>query len=231
MPILNMIYWATWGGGWWKPWANTLAYYPLTSTTTVNDESGNSLNLTNSNTQFWTYNWVDCAYFNGTNAGLRQDTLTTSYIWTTFTWSAFICPYSTWDIAVSTMSNVGTKSQIVLQVNKSRNKFAYNLGDWSNWIDIDYSSTVSANTWYHLVITHDSSNNVIGYLNWNQVVASTWWVWQTTTNFWIWCYVYSNNEIYYGKGYVSNVVLENKVWSAQEVSDYYDQTKSNYWIS
>jgi hypothetical protein len=30
MPILNMIYWATWGGGWgWQLWANTIAYYPL----------------------------------------------------------------------------------------------------------------------------------------------------------------------------------------------------------
>lgn len=29
MPILNMIYWATWWGGGWQLWANTVAYYPL----------------------------------------------------------------------------------------------------------------------------------------------------------------------------------------------------------
>ena len=49
----------------WTPWENTIAYYPLTSTDTVNDRSWNWLN----GTQNWTITfgswlwWVDCALF------------------------------------------------------------------------------------------------------------------------------------------------------------------------
>ena len=50
----------------WQPWANTVAYYPLTSTTTVNDLSGNGYTLSTHDTlpTFWIYQWVDCASFN-----------------------------------------------------------------------------------------------------------------------------------------------------------------------
>ena len=48
----------------YNPWSNTLAYYPLTSTTTVNDMSWNNHHLTNAwKVNFWGYWGVDCAYF------------------------------------------------------------------------------------------------------------------------------------------------------------------------
>ena len=46
-----------------SPWSSTIAYYPLNSSTTVNDMSGNGYTLTNDWASFWTYGWVDCAYF------------------------------------------------------------------------------------------------------------------------------------------------------------------------
>ena len=30
---------------------------------------------------------------------------------------------------------------------------------------------------------------------------------------------------------MSNVIVENKTWTQQEISDYFDSTKSLYWIS
>lgn len=64
MPIINLVYEAPTWWGWWQPWVNTVAYYPLTSTTTTSDESGNWHTLSNHSVQFWTYNWVDCANCN-----------------------------------------------------------------------------------------------------------------------------------------------------------------------
>ena len=47
------------------PWANTVAYYPLTSSTTVNNQVSGGTNLTNSNVVFWVANGVDCATISG----------------------------------------------------------------------------------------------------------------------------------------------------------------------
>jgi hypothetical protein len=30
---------------------------------------------------------------------------------------------------------------------------------------------------------------------------------------------------------LSNCILEDRVWTAEEISDYYNSTKANYWIS
>ena len=50
---------------WWKPWANTVAYYPLKED--ANDYSGNNRNGTASNVNFTTLNWIECAYFNNSS--------------------------------------------------------------------------------------------------------------------------------------------------------------------
>ena len=59
----------------WLPNKDTIAYYPLNATTTVNDMSGNSKTLTNNNVTFWTYNWVDCANFSGSQSLYRSESL------------------------------------------------------------------------------------------------------------------------------------------------------------
>ena len=61
---------------WWTPWANTLAYRPLTSTSTTNDLSWNNNNLSSIWTvDFWTHYWVDCAYFDDNNWNLQISSL------------------------------------------------------------------------------------------------------------------------------------------------------------
>lgn len=65
--------------GWWTPWANTVAYYPLNSTSQWNDMKGmgTAYNLATSHTAptYWTYQWVDCAYFNWSSTEINNDSI------------------------------------------------------------------------------------------------------------------------------------------------------------
>lgn len=52
MPILNMVYYAAEWGGWWKPWANTLAYLPLSTDANDHKWFWTALNWTTNNITF-----------------------------------------------------------------------------------------------------------------------------------------------------------------------------------
>lgn len=62
--------------------------------------------------------------------------------------------------------------------------------------------------------------NWIGYNFWNMAyLFSTWSGGWQTPNSWS------------GVAYISDYILESVWWTDQEVADYYNSTKSNYWIS
>ena len=224
MAIFNTVY----GGEWsWKPWANTVAYYPLTSTSTVNDMSWNWLTLTNNwNVLFWTYHWVDCANYSG-NWSLRNSVLTTWYIWQTFTISEWVLRH--WnEILIWTFNNVGTKRAIWINVASTFINFTF--GTWSAFQDNKYSINTVTDQWYHIALTHNSTGNLIWYVNWQQVITWNVTIWEWASNFWIWAAVFSDNEIYYSNWNISNVIIEDIPRTAQEISKYYNQTKSLYWL-
>lgn len=218
------------GWWWWTPWVNTLAYYPLDSTNTVNDLSWNNKTLTNYNVVFNNNSWVDCAYFNGSNASLRNTSLKTNEMTTNFTISLWINQTTIWDRGIS--SNI------------TWNYYGYILwtdGSWhpkieimdSNWNTTNSNYTTSANTWYHIVCTHDSSNSVKIYINW--ALKNTWsksfWT-ANASKFTIWAYYFwaDANPWWYFNWYISNFIVENKARTSQDISDYFDQTKWNYWL-
>jgi hypothetical protein len=231
MPIVNVMqehelknaYIGEYG---WQPWANTVAYYPLTATDTVNDKSWNNRNLTNNWTQFWTYAGVSCVYC---------------------TWWNFLYYSSnpiTWNSSFTAVARFYNT-----QRNSSRWENVLSLGDtdWNNafsmginnswytlmvwWWNNDRNTwyTVPLNSWILCVMSH-SSGTIKTYVNWSLINTST-------VNFnlssskmrvgaWLWNSPYQ--DAFYG--YISNVIFENKARTATEISDYYNQTKSNYWL-
>lgn len=212
---------------WWRPWANTVAYYPLTSTSTVNDMSGNELTLTNNwNAVFWTYDWVDCAYFNW-NASLRQSSLTTQYIWQTFTFMAWMKVVT--ECNVWTYNNQWTNRGIWLVIQNNNDKIWGSIWQWGSFLDVVYNTTIN-NTWYLIWLTHNSNWDLKLYFNGVQVQTGSWAVNEWASNFAIWAAVFKESEIYYSNGYVSNVIIEDKERTDQEVSEYYNLTKWNYWL-
>lgn len=208
---------------WWQPWANTIAYYPLDSTNTVNDLSGNNYNLTNTNTTFGTNAWVSCASFNGSNSKL------TTTIWTLPQW-ANARTMSLW------VYDIGWVDRCIMWYWANRTKwwcFVLNYGSSTEgyiltpYYDDLYSYITTTSTWMLLTWTYDGTNFKV-YINGelvgtsNNITLVTSW-----TNFEIW----NPYNTHYYKWYASNAIIENKARTAQEISDYYNQTKSLYWIS
>ena len=198
----------------WHPWADTIAYYPLNSTTTVNDQSGNNRNLTKYwSCAFWTYQWVDCAYLPWN---------TSSYL--TCDWDSNTYPNFTISIWYYHISN-GTTYNLVyfwspwIFINTSNQpRFA-----WANGIPTTPTIT---NAWKHIVCTVSWTTAKI-YIN---GVAYTW---TRQTQYSLGTNVkinYPTDSSHYSKWYLSEIIAESKVRSDTEVLNYYNQTKSNYWL-
>lgn len=226
------LYGIKFGGEWWQPWANTLAYYPLTSVSTTSDLSWNNYDLTNDwNTQFWTYAGVDCAYINfNWRTALSNSTLW-GQIWTNapFTYSAWVNSMyvnSERGILSCYKSWAWDEDRAITIMNDGKIRFYINSGG----AHFAYTSSISANTWYYIVGTLDWTDMKV-YLN--AVLSETTASWYTTDTssmaFAIWTKHPSQSNAF--EWYVSDVIIENKARTAQEIEDYYNQTKFLYWIS
>ena len=200
----------------WTPWSNTVAYYPLKEN--ANDYSWNSKNLNNNWLTFWTYSGVTCASSSGNYAQLSLWTYTT---------------YST--LTVSIWHNPTTTTPI-------RYAFGFggsvDMGIWNNGVTyyasgsqyFDQAIWVTANQWTNIIVTVNWSTWNI-YKNWSLYTTRTDW-WNVVANsIAIWTNSsasYPQNNRFYG--YLSNAIIENKTRTAQEVANYYNQTKSDYWL-
>lgn len=223
---LYIPYQSTWGG--WQPWVNTVAYYPLTSSSTVNDLSGNSYTLTNGwNVTFWTQQWVDCATFNWTLASVLTQSSISFNAFPTYTASVWM--YITW---------TSGKYQTIYVIGASGGTWA--LWSWfryNTWLCIwsRHPAYESVRRWninwaWHLLTNVVNWSSSIQYLDWQQYQTLTNSLTDTQTVLSLW----APNGFHYDDDltwYLSNFILENVSRSAQEVADYFELTKWAYWIS
>ena len=229
MPIINMVYKKK---KWWKPWANTIAYYPLSSTSTTSDMSGNWYTLTqNWNSDFWTYLWVDCLYAHWSDGSwfkcLTNQSINNSVLWNSFT-------------------------LVFWWAREASNKWIWCWFGWKNWswnglqyyansnnveLDVLYNwsinslkstPTITAQQWNLFVVVYDNWTEK-WYINWNEVVSGSYTV-GTINVFWVWCFFWTEvaGYTYQWNGYVSNCIIESKARTLDEIANYYNQTKSNY---
>ena len=209
----------------WHPWANTLAYYNIDAndtTSIIYDKSWNSRNLT------WYWTW---AYTTDANAWKVAVFNWASYAslgwyinpwWTAYTlllWGK----YSSWGTYVSQWSSSSRLSTIAM----------FTWG-WtyetpavsSSWID--FNPEPPTNTWSMLVWVRDGSSISIyynGQLNGQKTDSNI----QTDWTSWGYWQLWGNRQQYdFLTWQIKTVIFENKAWSASEILDYYNQTKSNY---
>ena len=217
-----------------EPWANTVAYYPLTSATTVNNQVSWGTNLTSSNIVFGIANWVNCATISwNTDDYHNADKL----LYWNITW-------------LPTWASPRTFSRWVYQSNAAASLDACYLWQWqtsnnkgillAQWIDANgdifisqyWSSSSSASPiiWqrHHNVLVYDGSKFVY-YVN---TVATITWTYTINTwsnKFSIW-WATENGAWSSFNGSFSDLIIENKAWTSQDVADYYNLTKWNYWL-
>lgn len=194
-----------------QPWANTVAYYPLTSITTVNDKSGNNRNLTNYNgVAFGTYAGVDCAAFAWNKMILYNSDFPA--IW------YGDCTISCW------MYTTSNNQQIVLSYwNADTTGLVIIIRNW--YIDPNLAP-VTLNAWHHIAYVVESwylkmyVDGVLVYNNpYNVNIGKSLWIWRKT-------YMDDMNYLWY----INEVIIESIARTAQEIQDYYNNTKSSYWL-
>lgn len=219
---------------WWQPWVNTYVYYPLDWD--LKDYSWNNRDLSWSWITYETLWDIQVWVFNNVSATYTNDWLNW---WSEYTYSVFTqtdtvptwypvawFPYHTAVLSISNQWNINDYGRVVWfglwwALSEEYYNGMMNVASWG---------TVSTNTWYHLVSTRDGSS-LKTYLNWVLVwTASLRWIGShsnATLN--VAFQRNTSDSVKYGWK-ISKVILENKARTAQEISKYYNQTKSDYWL-
>lgn len=222
MAIFNSVYKSfQW---WWQPWANILAYYPLTAD--ANDHKADlwysdtayNLTLVNWSPSYWQH-WVTSS----SNYLLRTNSIPTQTTYSAMCWCNRITSNSGthWPFAIT------EKLMAMAYWNSSNSKI------WSySWWGDGYIQTwvaMSNNTWYHLAYSTDGSTLTI-YINWQAYWPYNYRLGNTYNGLVVWGTYYQSNEQSF-LGTVWEVYIWNRIVTSEEISEYYDQTKWDYWIS
>jgi len=210
---------------WWQPWANTIAYYKFNWN--LNDSSGNNRNLSLAagSVTYWTESWwAKYGYFNTstyTNNYTSMPYYSTNYTinyWYKRVWSV---SWNYWIIAdFHTGSNyfprLKVQNSVIWFIVGRSDVGASGTDSWNNYcISISNWITSCYKNW-GLVASGHSVNS----FSWNLPYFRLNTVWYTTAS-------YSD---YAGDGRFSEFIVENKARTAQEIADYYNSTKSKYWL-
>ena len=105
-------------------------------------------------------------------------------------------------------------------------KLAFNFFTYDQYSN----SSMNTGTWYNVVATYNYSTRAKNiYLNGsnNWSTTSSWQIDFWTADIYIWDTGSNTDPMNW---IMSNYILEDREWSSSEVSDYYNQTKSLYWL-
>jgi len=203
----------------WKPWENTIAYYPLNWN--ANDLSWNGNNGTASNI---TWNsWWDggCASFNGSNSYISIPSLTTPSN-TTINFRVKTTQSSEWEFIQLCSSTQSFEVRII--------SWKARLELWNNPqtpYQITGSTTINDWVWHNICSTKDWTSYIL-YVDWTQDSTGTSSFSMSYSNNRIW--LHTNGSSIPFNWYIDNMIIESKARTAQETADYYNNTKSNYWL-
>ena len=218
---------------WWQPWVNTVLYCPLDSTYGYADRTGNHTMVARANANgYWgqpTRDSTGFYYFDGGTIETTQG-YTWPQQWTLSVWFKRANKHNTWvqewvlsahrggSFPYHTFAmDVGTNDTVAVVYTSNQNILIY---PWNQaiWQWILWTLTYSSTDWAKL------------YIDWELVDSESpdWTLYQYTEPTCIWgAYV---EPYQYYEWYIADVIYEDKVWSAWEVSIWYNQSKSRYWL-
>lgn len=204
------------GWWWWQPWANTLAYRPLSSD--LNDYSWNNHHFSATS---WTYSFSDnmCTLQRATISWWSLNWLSNDFtvnMWTSWFWanSAFMFSvdngwYPSWQLYWGwPWTEVGFN-----MIYNNNFYWAYKPSYWGVWVHLfTWIKTATTITLYIDGVQQDQTTGTFWTFTWHNNT----WLWRNV--FWSWT------------GTCWEIIIEDKARTAQEILDYYNQTKSNYWL-
>lgn len=214
----------------WQPWADTVAYYPLTSSTTTTDSQWN-YNLSNSwNVTFGTHNSVSCAYFNWTSTSRLYNSSISYNSYPTYTVNCrFFLDYSGSRYqTIYTIWNTYATWLLWVWYNYNVNWWSIALWAYAGGYETVTQISISTNTRHNLVVVVNWSSSK-QYLDWVQIATYTNSLSNTQTWLNLWCPSHNSSDTLWW--WISEFILENKVWTNEDIENYYNKTKWDYWIS
>lgn len=216
-----MVYLKTWWR-WWKPWANTLLYLPFNNN--YNDESWNNNTMTlldwSSPTYWTTSGWEKYATISNTKIWTYLNDMDIS-TWTVSNWvyltttSLCVCWFYWWPA-----NEWAWWTWLILDANAKIVIFPY------AW-DIQTNVQITRNAWHNIVFTQWNWVTTV-YVDWQSKYTRNWTFTESTKMFRLFKNPYKTNDPFVWNR--DEVIVENKVRTAEEISDYYNQTKADYWL-
>jgi hypothetical protein len=198
----------------WTPWSNTIAYFPFTNN--QDDITGNyTLSSTGTKQTIW------YQFSTWSNSFVE-------WVWSvkTVRFMSYWCKMDTLSSSAATLTwwiNQWWWRYIWYHTDSSQNKkFAF-INSSSNFVYSSQQNT-STWTWYHLAYWIDSNSNYKAWLNWTLVRSWT----QAAKSYTDFSFrlILQN----YTTATFSDVIVEDRLWTSDEISNYYNQTKSDYWL-
>lgn len=202
----------------WQPWANTVGYRPLE--TDLKDYSWNNYDFT---TYSWTTTFVD--WMVQTNWKIYRNSVMNNLRWNDFTLLMYIVP----------SNNSSDESYLFFSDNNNLAYctinfwywfWSYRLG-WNNnwWQWVYYSTSLDWNP--HLLCVTKNWNSYDLYLDGVFAKNETTSVAIPSSTYMVLWNVISNTKtMKFWK-----LIIEDRIRTATEISDYFNQTKWDYWIS
>ena len=211
-----------------KPWSNTIAYYEFDWN--LNDGSGNNRNLVlswnvsyNSNPKSVNLDLSDYMYCDTNNISFMQD-------WTFNVW-----------VNYTAFDHIDNSQLLSTWWRGTRKLIACWVSTW--WVvrmdfysdDHTSNKTLSTWIWYNICWTYNfSTRNYKVYVNgdvWlNWTLSSQYSIDTTMINIGRFPTSVTTTNAWRIHWKLSEYIIENKVRTDAEISDYYNQTKSNYWL-
>jgi hypothetical protein len=223
---------------WWQPWEDTIAYWKFDGDLT--DEMWNYNGTTsNFSANFVPLPWdsnIQCMQYSTSRWNITLPSSLWLELWTQQTSFSFWLRRNATTFTSSRDQFLclnGSGSWRAIRFQYTHSDFwvtnSLTLVTWasgSGKLD-GYPIAISTGVRYNLWFTYDHTTRTkTYYMNgqplWSVVSGANY---NTTNTAW-------NAKIYESDGswYMSDMILEKKTWTAQEVSDYFDQTKANYWL-
>lgn len=203
----------------WKPWANTIAYYKFDNN--LNDSSGNNRNLT---TYSWTFTYwttVQWAKFVQMDTSTSSSNLAVPFNLSNYTVSWWISfseiRWSTYQWIMVDLEWWDGYPRLHTYANKV---YSFTWDTWIAW---------TVNTWYNLICVCDWLI-LKEYINGTFISSYTLTTDVSSGTLIIDGIADKSRTQYRISWKLSELILENKARTAQEISDYYNQTKANYWL-
>lgn len=224
----------------WQPTANTVVYIPLDWDVVDYSTYNRSFTVYGSTASVGSpvfdtlTNWKKVANF------IATDSFSSN--WFAFTDNVTDIPKS-WNMTLSFWVNVSSLGWRYAAMVDFRENSNYT---WMTWLHdrnnrflfhgVSQENTTfvpTVWTWYNMVCTVDNGTCYI-YKDWTQIYSDSYSYGNPSLKLCLWCFYNSARTNYREEtisAKLSEVIVENVAWTAQEISDYFDLTKSLYGIS